>query len=76
MAKKQKALKKIQITMDEGSWNWLSATDESLADAVQDAVEEGGQPREIREYIVDQYARDRLALICQAAARHILRGQE
>ena len=72
MAKERNvALAGIGAALDALSWDWLIDTHPVLAEAVEEAVDDGVEARDIRRYVMAQTQRLELALRCEQAARYL-----
>ena len=66
-----KDLSVIGKALDEISWLWLADNFPGLADAIQDAVQDGVDSDQVRRYVMARVHRPEIALRCEQAARYL-----
>lgn len=66
---KRKELESLGAELDQISLEWMEENHPGLADAIEEAVEQGVTPRTIKRYVLDRVGRPELALRCEQAAR-------
>lgn len=64
-------VKNISNALDADSYEWLEAKNEKLLAAIEADVSQGATPEEVYKFVLRQKDNRKLALICQATARHI-----
>lgn len=64
-------MKHTTTALDADAYEWLEAKNEKLLAAIEADVCEGATPEEVYKLVLRQKDNRKLALICQATARHI-----
>lgn len=65
-------LSPIGEALDAISWQWLNDNHWELAAAVEQAVDDGATPEQVRRYVMYRAERYELALRCEQAARYLM----
>ena len=66
---KQVDLEPVGRVLDMIDWRWLEDNFPELAEVIQDAVNEGVEPDELRRYVMQRNGRFDFANRCHQAAR-------
>ena len=65
-------MQKVGEALDEISWEWLEEMYPGLADAIEEEMQKGASPGEIKRFVMARTYRYELALRCEQAARHVV----
>lgn len=68
------ALEPVSVAIDAESFQWLNDNRPDLAGAIDQAVDRGIKPIEVRRFVMRQTVRIELALRCEQYARHAWRA--
>ena len=71
----EEPLEQLANVLDQESYEWLTANNADVADAVEGAVRKGSKPDAIRRFVMRHTGRYEFALRCEAAARYLQRQQ-
>jgi len=63
----------LAAAIDAESWQWLDDNAPLYATAVQNEINAGKTPQQIRHYVMKQTQRQGIAMRCEQAARHLQR---
>ncbi len=67
---------RLGAELDKESYQWLEDKNEKLLAAIEADIKQGARPEEVYKLVMRRKDNRKLALMCEAAARHIALTQE